>query len=150
MVDRVEEAGRNIQSSMEETGVDVSCVSDGAAAIEAASAAHARGEDFHILLLDWKTPGMDGSQLVQQIRRTLGADTPLLAISSYDLEDAQGAGADVFLAKPFFLSSLQAALARLLDGASGPAEPKPAEISLEGLRILAAEDNEIKIGRAHV
>lgn len=143
VVDRVEEAGRNIQSSMEETGVDVSCVSDGAAAIEAASAAHARGEDFHILLLDWKTPGMDGSQLVQQIRRTLGADTPLLAISSYDLEDAQGAGADVFLAKPFFLSSLQAALARLLDGASGPAEPKPAEISLEGLRVLAAEDNEI-------
>ena len=51
---------------------------------------------------------------------------------------------DLFLPKPFFLSRLQRAAAQLLEPEPGPQEaPEQEEASLEGLRILAAEDNEI-------
>ena len=70
-------------------------------------------------------------------------------LTAYDLEDAKEAGMqagiDMYLSKPFFRASLERVVAQVLDGddeaaAGTPAEQK--EISLTGLRVLAAEDKQ--------
>ena len=116
--------------------------------VELAERAAAQGRPFHLILLDWRLPGMDGLEAARRIRRTAGPQPPLLVLTSFDLDEARHAGQsmeiDLFLPKPFFLSRLQRAAAQLLEPEPGPQEaPEQEEASLEGLRILAAEDNEI-------
>ena len=103
-----------------------------------------------MILLDWKMPGMDGIETARRIRQALPADIPILILTSYDwpeLEEAAGeARVDAFMPKPFFLTSfrqkVEAVLARGAgkEDAGGAGEERSV---LEGLRILAAEDNEI-------
>ncbi len=120
----------------------------GPQAVALAERAAAQGRPFHLILLDWRLPGMDGLEAARRIRRTAGPQPPLLVLTSFDLDEARHAGQsmeiDLFLPKPFFLSRLQRAAAQLLEPEPGPQEaPEQEEASLEGLRILAAEDNEI-------
>ncbi len=67
-------------------------------------------------------------------------------LTSYDLDTARDEAEDVkidmFLPKPFFLSNFQRAVARLFETEESAA-PKPEEISLSGLNVLAAEDNDL-------
>ncbi len=116
--------------------------------LELAAADQARDDGF------WPRHGItrllvaDGEEAARRIRRTAGPQPPLLVLTSFDLDEARHAGQsmeiDLFLPKPFFLSRLQRAAAQLLEPEPGPQEaPEQEEASLEGLRILAAEDNEI-------
>ena len=137
----------NIQSAMEGTGVEVLYATNGRAAVEMAAAAQGADDPFQIILLDWKMPVMDGLEAARRIREAAGQMTPIFVLTSYDLEEAREAAADtpidMFLPKPFFLFSFQKALDQLLTGEM-VAELRPVqEISIEGLRVLAAEDNEI-------
>ena len=81
-----------------------------------------RGEPFHVILLDWRMPGLETAEVVRRIRRTAGEQVPLLVLTSCDFEDiaeeASAAGVNAFLPKPFFLSSFQRAVSQLLEGAS--------------------------------
>ncbi len=146
--DDEEDICRAIQDSMKGFGVEVSYATGGAAALELFRAAQDRGEAFHLVLLDWRMPGMDGLETARRIRQA-AEEKPIIILTSYDLEEAREAarngGVDAFLPKPFFPSSLQRAAAQLLEGdeAGAAGEPGREEISLEGLRVLAAEDNEI-------
>jgi CheY-like chemotaxis protein len=78
-----------------------------------------------IVLLDVDIPGVDGIEVCRALRanpRTSEATIVMLTASHHDLIEAQAeaAGADLFLTKPF--SPLE--LLRLVDGLSGePAEP---------------------------
>ena len=139
---------RDIQSAMSGTGVEVSSATDGSTAVALTVQAQARDQAFHIILLDWKMPGMDGIETARHIREQVGPQVPILVLTAYDLEEARQAGTDagidMFLAKPFFLSSFQRAMTQLLD--AGPQEDESTgqtRTSLEGLNVLAAEDNEI-------
>ena len=116
--------------------------------LELAAADQARDDGF------WPRHGItrllvaDGEEAARRIRRTAGPQPPLLVLTSFNLDEARHAGQsmeiDLFLPKPFFLSRLQRAAAQLLEPEPGPQEaPEQEEASLEGLRILAAEDNEI-------
>ena len=94
-------------------------------------------------------PEMDGLEAARRIRQAAGGEPPIIILTSYDLEEAREAavdsGIDSFLPKPFFPSSLQRLAAQLLEGGEtdGKEESGREEISLKGLRVLAAEDNEI-------
>ena len=149
-VDDDEDVCREIQESMKGAGVTVSYAIGGSAAVELVASAQEKGEAFQVILLDWKMPGMDGLETARQIRQQVGPEVPILVLTAYDLEDAKEAGMqagiDMYLSKPFFRASLERVVAQVLDGndeaaAGAPAEQK--EITLTGLRVLAAEDNEI-------
>lgn len=148
-VDDEKEVCQGICSAMEGTGVEVSCAADGETAIEMAVSARDRGEGFPIILLDWKMPGMSGVETARRLRRELGRETLIFVLTSYDLdlveENCEEAEVDKFMPKPFFLSSFQRAAAQVMDGEKDvPANvPVQEEASLAGLRVLAAEDNEI-------
>ncbi len=71
------------------------------------------------ILLDVMLPGTDGLQLLQQIRsQPAWSSLPIVVASARAMVDqraeALGAGASVFLAKPFSAHELRAALRRFL------------------------------------
>ncbi len=138
----------DIQEMMRDSGVDISCVTDGMAAVEAAVQAHHCKKDFHVILLDWKMPGMDGVEAARRIREQIGADVPILVLTSYDWadieEEAREAGISAFMPKPFFASVFWQTIAPLfLDHVEqmncGDAE----DGVMEGRLFLVAEDNEL-------
>ena len=104
-----------------------------------------RGDGYHIILLDWKLPGMDGITAAREIRSRCGDETPILLISAYDWdeiqEEAVSAGITGFIAKPLFKSTLFYGL-RPFAGSAAPA-PGKKTMDLRGRRVLVAEDNEL-------
>ncbi|WP_322170992.1 response regulator [Acutalibacter caecimuris] len=146
-VDDDEDICRNIQMAMEETGVTVEYALDGSTALHMALAAEKEGNGYHIILLDWNMPGLDGMETARRIRQELATHTPLLILTSYDLPEGEandGMGVDAFLPKPFFLTSFRHRVNALLNHVTTPAAEPPGEHStLQGIHILVAEDNEI-------
>ena len=94
-------------------------------------------------------PGMDGLETARRIRKEVGPEVPILVLTAYDIDEVQeqgkDSGIDMFLPKPFFLSSFQRAVAQMLEQEATKEEDTiaPDALSLAGLKVLAAEDNEI-------
>ena len=106
-------------------GLQWQLAGNGLEAVQAVQAAQA--QDFDIVLMDCQMPVMDGFQATAAIRALpdgRGRLLPILAVTANAMQgDEQrclDAGMNGFVAKPFSLGTLQAALARWLPGA-GPA-----------------------------
>jgi len=108
---------------------------------------HEQGRDYAVVIVDWKMPGMDGVETVQRIREEVDARIPILLVSAYDwseVEDAaRAAGADGFITKPLFRSTLYDRINQLLGTEVRSVEPEDDYSDLAGMRILVAEDNEV-------
>ena len=149
IVDDEEDICQMIQSTMEGTGVSVEYVTAGPDAIDILQKSVDNKESFHVILLDWKMPEMDGLETARRIREKVGKDVPILMLTSHEWgeieEEAREAGMDEFLTKPFFLSSFQNVMGKLLwkDGTEGEPAGEGQQYSLEGLNFLVAEDNEL-------
>ena len=91
-------------------------------------------------------PDMDGIETPRRIRKLVGPDVTIIIISAYDWEsieaEARAAGANLFVTKPLFKSTLVSAFQRALGKEEGPAHTKPV-FDFSGRRILVAEDNKI-------
>ncbi len=100
-------------------GVDLTCVENGADAVEAASSGQ-----FDLILMDMQMPIMDGLTAIRAIRgheqAMRRAPTPIWALSANALpehvEASLAAGADGHLAKPISAESLFAVLAQACAG----------------------------------
>ncbi len=106
-------------------------------------------DHYHIILLDWKLPDMDGISAAREIRRRFGEETPIMLISAYDWSEieteARDAGITGFISKPLFRSTLFYGLKPFID-ASGTSEELVHEeryADFTGRRILLAEDNDL-------
>jgi len=93
-------------------------------------------------------PDMDGIEVTRRIREEIGPDTLVIIISAYDWgeieNEAKAAGANAFIAKPLFESSLCHALSSVVGKDRGEGEEcKAPTVSFEGKRFLLAEDNEL-------
>ncbi|MBP5553648.1 MAG: response regulator, partial [Lachnospiraceae bacterium] len=108
---------------------------------------HLYGKDYDVIIVDWKMPEIDGVDTIRRIRSEIGADTPILLISAYDWSDieekAKEAGANGFVSKPLFRSTLYDKLNALMGKESKSVEPEDDTSDLLGLHILVAEDNDI-------
>ena len=146
VADDEEDICLSIRELMRDSGVDVACVHDGDDAVDLAATAWQRGEGFHVILLDWKMPRMDGVEAARQIRARIGEQVPILVLTSYDWADieteARQAGIDAFMPKPFFVSTFWDTIRPLFPEGQAAAPAGSAQI-LEGRRFLAAEDNEL-------
>ena len=148
VVDDEEDVCMDIKELMAGTGVDVEYAITGQDAIKAVEKATNDKKDFHIVLLDWKMPSMDGVETARRIREKVGRDLPIMVLTSYSFDDieaeARAAGIDLFMSKPFFVSNFKRAVMEIRsDGAAAEVNPEPENMSLKGLKVLAAEDNEI-------
>ena len=108
---------------------------------------HLSGKDYDIVIVDWKMPEMDGLETIRRIRSEIGTDIPILLISAYDWSDiedqAKEAGANGFVTKPLFRSTLYDKINDLIGKESASQEPEDDYSDLQGLHILVAEDNDI-------
>lgn len=139
----------DIRELMRGTGIDVSCVTDGSSAVNMAVSAHNRGEDFNVILIDWKMPGQDGVETAKQIRQKVGKAVPILVLTSYDWSDieaeAREAGINAFMPKPFFVSKFFSTVKPLFEEGVEytVTAAKTDEGIMKGMMFLVAEDNEL-------
>lgn len=149
VVDDDKELCESTVASLKSIGLNAEWTLDGESAVRMAEERHLRHDDYHIILLDWKLPGMDGIETAQELRRHLGCDIPILLISAYDWgdieEDARKAGISGFISKPLFKSTLFYGLRPFISTDRAAPEPASQEhkVDLSGKRILLAEDNEL-------
>ena len=100
-----------------------------------------------MVIIDWKMPEPDGIETISRIRSEIKTDVPILLISAYDWSDiedkAKAAGANGFVTKPLFRSTIYDKINALIGKESGSIEPEDDYSDLQGLNILVAEDNDI-------
>ncbi len=134
-------------ASLKSIGIRAEWTLDGESAVQIVKQHHAVHNDYHIILLDWKLPGMDGIRTAKELRKELGNDVPILLISAYDCseieDEAREAGVNGFLSKPLFRSTLYYGLKPFSDTSAEPSVEEKVDRKFTDKRILIAEDNEL-------
>ena len=135
-------------AALNSIGISADWTLDGESAVDMVIKRHNRGDDYQIILLDWKLPGMDGINTAKSIRRELGDQVPILLISAYDWTEIEGdareAGINGFISKPLFKSTLFNSLRQFTEPLQvGEKPPEKKGPDLRGRRVLVAEDNEL-------
>ena len=147
VVDDDELLCKTAMDTLKAIGIKAEWTLSGEKAIELVNQHHRTRDDYQIILLDWKLPGMNGIQVAKEIRRNLGDDVPILLISAYDWSEfeaeAREAGISGFISKPLFKSTLYHALRQYMGAETENDQTLNHNIDLSGRRILLAEDNEL-------
>ncbi|MBO4573189.1 MAG: response regulator [Clostridia bacterium] len=133
--------------TLKSLGVNPDSTTSGIEALEMIKHRHEIGQDYRIVILDWKMPDIDGVETIQRIRKDLDSNIPILLISAYDWTDiedkAKEVGVNGFISKPLFRSTLYDKINEILGTASKSVEPQNDYSDLEGMHILVTEDNDI-------
>ena len=128
-------------------GASVEQANNGLEALGMIEHRHLSGKDYNVIIIDWKMPDIDGLETISRIRSEIETKTPILLISAYDWSDiedkAKEAGANGFVSKPLFRSTLYDKINDLIGKESASVEPEDDYSDLGGLNILVAEDNDI-------
>ena len=134
-------------NALKSIGIKAEWTLSGENAIELVIQHHQKREDYQIILLDWKLPGMNGIQAAKEIRRNLGDGIPILLISAYDWSEfeteAREAGISGFISKPLFKSTLFYSLRQYMGSEESHDRISDQNLDMTGRRILLAEDNEL-------
>ena len=130
----------DIQALMESTGVRL----EAAASVEEAAGRLRDGVDYQLALLDWESCGPRGAEA---LRAALPKTVPMLLLAEFGaegVEEVRRMECTDILTKPFFVSAFREKIEEMRGDPLHTHSPEPADtVSLEGLRFLAAEDNEI-------
>ncbi len=147
VVDDDEQLCQSTVDLLRSIGVRAESTLDGESAVQMVKKHHEENDDYQVILLDWKLPGMDGLRTAREIRRYLGENVPILLISAYDWSEIEGeaqkAGVNGFICKPLFKSTLFYGLRPYIDGEDEIMEAAEEKTELSGRRILLAEDNDL-------
>ena len=128
---------QSIHGLMAETGVELQYTTDSPTAWKLAENAA-----FDLILLDHTLPGMDAMEAIGSIRSHYGNAPTLILIDGHWIgkeKDARGAGANGFLPAPFSMATLK----KVVSECRCQPQADRTGVSLEGLRMLVAEDNDI-------
>ena len=139
------ETGKDTLTSI---GVNTETCESGRKALEMIDKRKEEGiKNYDVIILDWKMKEMDGVETLKRIKSEIDDSIPVLIISAYDWSDieqeARNLGANGFISKPLFRSSLYDKINQALGHENKVAEPQDDYSDLVGLNILIAEDNEI-------
>jgi len=102
-----------IKKGLEENGYDVTACFDGKSALKLIER-----NNFDIILLDIILPGMNGTEVCQEIRQTLKLATPVIMLTALgttdDIVEGLQTGADDYLTKPFKFKELLARISAII------------------------------------
>ncbi len=133
--------------TLKSLGASVEQAGSGLEALGMIEHRHVSGKDYNVIIIDWKMPEVDGIETITRIRSELGTTVPILLISAYDWSDiedrAKAAGANGFITKPLFRSTIYDKINDLIGRKSKSAQLEDDHSDLHGLNILVAEDNDI-------
>ena len=125
-----------------QVGISCDTAVSGEEGLQMVEMRHARRDPYHLILVDWKMPGMDGVETTRRIRSIVGHDTAIIILTSYNWDDiaeeAKGAGVDSFVPKPLFAATVMDEFREAFK--SKEQARKGTVRDLRGLKILLAED----------
>ena len=128
-------------------GAAVETAQSGLEALGMVKHRHLSGQDYGVVIVDWKMSETDGIETIRRIRTEVDENIPILLISAYDWSDiedrAKAAGANGFVSKPLFRSTLYDKINDLIGKEPVSQEPEDNYSDLQGLHILVAEDYDI-------
>ena len=144
-------------ANMRALDINADCVESGLAAIDAVTLAERNGMPYHLVILDWCMPDMDGLETARRIREATAGGVPpaLILHSDYDTQEVQrqarDTGIDAFLPKPATASAVSNAIMTALgDKMNGEDNTPGTDGSTQHVlapagppRVLLVEDNEI-------
>lgn len=136
------------EDTLKSLGLETYTVSNGMDAVKKVAECHVMENDYHCVIIDWQMPDMDGIETVKAIREKVGDEVSVIIISAYDYteikDEAMKAGANGFITKPLFRSTVYNTLNELLNLDGGEKEvPEDDHEDVKGLNLLIAEDNDI-------
>ena len=127
---------------LDDIGVSADTASSADEALSAIKIHYAKQEPYNLVLVDWRMPERGGADVTREIRSRYGNDIRVIALTAYDsddvMEEAQAAGVDDFIPKSEFPTVVRRELERVMRHAVK--DDTKHEISLQGKRILLAED----------
>ena len=133
--------------TLESLGASTEQARSGLEALSMIEHRHLSGRDYGVVIVDWKMPEISGVETIKRIRSEINAKIPILLVSAYDWSDiedkAKEAGANGFVSKPLFRSTLYDKINDLIGKESKVMEPEDDYSDLQGLHILVAEDNDV-------
>ena len=145
VIDDDEIALEHAQLVLGKVGISCDVALSGEKALEMVKLRHARNNDYDLLIIDWKMPGMDGVETTRQIRAIMGRGTPIIILTSYNwdevADEAKRAGVDTFVAKPLFAGSVLDQFREAFRKKNAALLDRRAD--LKGRRVLLAEDVEV-------
>ena len=104
-----------------------------------------QNDAFNVYIIDWMIPDMNGVEVVRNIRKFIGEETPIIILTAYDYTDieqeAKEAGVTAFCSKPLFMSELREVLKKPFVLREDVQEVK--HENFNDKRVLLAEDNEL-------
>lgn len=142
---------RSVTNMLETLGMRSEWTMYGKEAILRTQLAHERGEDYHVYIIDWLIPDINGIEVARRVRQEIGDSAPIIVLTAYDWseieEEAKEAGVSGFVSKPLFMSELSDCLKRVCtkvdDSDDNYDEISPLVEEFMGRRILLVEDNEM-------
>lgn len=148
VVDDNEQICKTTVENLRQLGTNPEWTTEGEKAVHMAEKRHKEGNDYNIILIDWKMPGMNGVETVKQMKKYLTDDIPILFTTAYDWdeieEEAKKAGISSFISKPLFMSTLYHELVHFEDEEH---QKKSAAVvnqqDYTGKRMLIAEDHDM-------
>lgn len=151
VIDDIELARKVIQDALHKYGIHADTASNGNQGLELIRKSQNTNQQYDIVFLDWKMPGIDGVGVLQEMAKvapSLPAKTILL--SSHDIDDlkviSKPMGVNHFLEKPINQSYLYDALISAISGKNTETLVKPNVANapkLLGHKILLVEDNKL-------
>lgn len=157
LVDDSESARMVLNDMLSSLGFDVTVAKNGVEALEKFDN-HIDKDPFSLLVVDWQMPGMDGLELVNELKKQHDGEIPaVLMVTAYGLDTVRKAArdheVDGLIIKPVNPSALFDSVNKILQlGKKKVAAHKlnkqndtDHKSALEGKRILLVEDNEINM-----
>jgi two-component system sensor histidine kinase/response regulator len=138
-------------------GLATEMAEDGTAGLAAIARAYQQGRPFDIVLMDWKMPGLDGIETIQQLQSSYEKTPAIVMVTAFGREDAQlkaeqvGVHLPFVLSKPVTPSTLLEAIGHAL-GKSNLVETRQHQLNdiaadstrqLQAKKVLLVEDNEM-------
>ncbi len=147
VVDDEKDVCKNVTELLKYATLEADYCTDGKSALEAVKKSVKAGTPYDIVLIDLKMPDMDGVETARLLRGVLGEKASLFILTAYDWEyieeEAERAGIDAFMSKPFFISAFKQTISRIRSRVSEDGAKGGAGNPIYGMLFLVAEDNEI-------
>lgn len=87
VIDDDEVACEHAKVVLGQVGMKCESVTSGEEGIEAVRLRHGRRDNYSLILVDWKMPGLDGVETTKRIREIVGHETPVIILTSYNWDD---------------------------------------------------------------
>ncbi|MBE0586026.1 MAG: response regulator [Desulfofustis sp.] len=154
VIDDLSDSRLIISKILSSLGFTVEALSSGEEALLRLQPESLSKKPVHLIMMDWRMPGLDGIEASRIIREELKLTIPIIIMTAFakDVQrgEAEAAGANGFLSKPIFQSTLFDAIMDAFGKEGGQSTVVRHDFTtrtsmyrkhLKGFRILLVEDN---------